>query len=163
MDLRRKQARCCAISLITAAPRTCFTDLLTISYSRSSGPGGQNVNKLSTKCTTRFALPSPTLIPPYILPALRSCPHYVASPPSVLLSSSVHRTQPQNLADCLRKLKLVLLDAAKRDLVGETSAEQKKKVQELAKKEKRRTEGQKKERKDVKSGRRTGKSSKDWD
>lgn len=112
-----------------------------------------------SKAIIRFPLPSTFFIPPYLVRHLRECPHYVANPPSLLISSSTHRTSHTNLSDCLHKLKSVLLDAARRDLVGETSATQKARVKGLAAKEKAKIVKVKKMRKDVKGGR--GKVS--WD
>jgi peptidyl-tRNA hydrolase ICT1 len=120
------------------------------------------VNKLSTKATIRLPLSrASAAIPPYALSNLRSSPHFVASPPALLLSASAHRTQPQNLQECLVKLKSAILAAAREGLVGETSGDQKKRVSELVRRDKKRTETVKKQRKDVKSGRRTGKGG--WD
>ncbi|GAA5964685.1 hypothetical protein JCM21900_000331 [Sporobolomyces salmonicolor] len=127
--------------------------LVEASFARSSGPGGQHVNRTMSKAILRLPLPSPTLLPPYLLPHLRRSPHYVASPSSLLVSASTHRSQPSNLAECYAKLKAAVLAAARTDLVGETSAEQKERVRGLAARDKRRTEKVKKERKDVKSGR----------
>ena len=47
-------------------PLTSPPDSLEITYSRSSGPGGQNVNKLSTKATTRLLLPRASYLPSYL-------------------------------------------------------------------------------------------------
>lgn len=112
-----------------------------------------------SKAIIRFPLPSAFFIPPYLVRHLRNTPHYAASPPSLLISASTHRTQHTNLSECFEKLKAVLLEAARRDLVGETSAEQKNRVKGLVAKEKAKIERVKKMRKDVKGGR--GKVS--WD
>src|SRR5690606_31957577 len=40
-----------------------FTKELELSASRSSGPGGQHVNKVSTKMTLRFDVPQSSLLP----------------------------------------------------------------------------------------------------
>lgn len=129
------------------------------------------MNKLSTKATVRLPLALTTAwYPLYAHPALRRSPHFTAaksatlssgSEGALLVSASEHRTQPQNLASALVKLKAALVGAAKVGLVGETSVEQKKRVQGLVARDKRRTEGIKRERKDVKSGRRAGKGG--WD
>lgn len=151
-----------------------------ISYSRSSGPGGQNVNKLSTKATVRLPLvATQPWYPAYAHKALARSPHFTnsssttlktqslssASPAgptgALLVSASEHRTQPQNLASALAKLKAALVSAARVRLVGETSAEQKDRVKGLVAKEKRKVENVKRQRKDVKSGRRTGRGG--WD
>ncbi|BGP16132.1 hypothetical protein JCM10213_006066 [Rhodosporidiobolus nylandii] len=125
--------------------------LVETSFSRSSGPGGQHVNRTFSKATVRLPLPSPTLVPPFAVPHLRRSPHFASS--ALLVSSSTHRTQQTNLAECFSKLKIAVLDAARQDLVGETSDEQKKRVKGLVAAEKKRTEKVKKLRKDVKSGR----------
>ncbi|GAA5989691.1 hypothetical protein JCM10908_000591 [Rhodotorula pacifica] len=134
-------------------------NLVETSFARSSGAGGQHVNRTMSKAIIRFPLPSSFFIPPYCVRHLRQTPHYAASPPSLLISASTHRTQHTNLAECFNKLKAVILDAAKRDLVGDTSAEQKNRVKALVAKEKAKMERVKKLRKDVKGGR--GKVS--WD
>lgn len=127
--------------------------LVETSFARSSGAGGQHVNRTMSKAIIRFPLPSAQFIPPYCVPRLRQSPHFAASPPSLLISASTHRTQHTNLTECLDKLKAVILDAARRDLVGDTTAEQKNRVKGLVAKEKAKMERVKKHRKDVKGGR----------
>lgn len=61
----------------------------------------------------------------------------------------------------MRKLHRAIVDAAKEGLVGETSEGQRQKVVGLERREKRKMEGVKKERKNVKSGRRASKGG--WD
>lgn len=119
---------------------------------------GQNVNKLSTKATVRLVIDSASWIPIYALRNLTHSSYHSSLPEptgSILLSSSAHRTQPQNLADALSKLHAIVVAAAKQGLVGETSEKQKQRVNELVKREKGRTMQVKKQRKDVKSGRRS--------
>ncbi|GAA5851091.1 hypothetical protein JCM8547_004130 [Rhodosporidiobolus lusitaniae] len=123
------------------------------SFSRSSGPGGQHVNRTFSKATVRLPLPSPSLLPSYVLPHLRRSPHFSPASSSLLVSSSTHRTQQTNLLECFDKLKAAVLDAARKDLVGETSEEQKKRVNNLVQRDKKRTEMEKKQRKGVKEGR----------
>ena len=45
---------------------------LQVSFSRSSGPGGQNVNKVATRVEVRFQLESADWIPPLIRSRLAS-------------------------------------------------------------------------------------------
>ncbi|GAA6011887.1 hypothetical protein JCM10207_003419 [Rhodosporidiobolus poonsookiae] len=125
--------------------------LVETSFSRSSGPGGQHVNRTFSKASLRLPLPSPTLIPPYVLPHLYRSPHFSSA--SLLVSSTTHRTQQTNLSECFDKVKAAILDAARRDLVGETSDEQRKRVKGLVEKEKRKVEKEKRQRKNVKEGR----------
>ncbi|CAE6466071.1 unnamed protein product [Rhizoctonia solani] len=75
-----------------------------IGYSRSSGPGGQHVNKTSTKATIRLSL-NCRWIPEWAKNDLRKhASFYVARNDSLQVSSDVHRSQSQNLAECLRKI-----------------------------------------------------------
>ncbi|CAE6479629.1 unnamed protein product [Rhizoctonia solani] len=75
-----------------------------IGYSRSSGPGGQHVNKTSTKATIRLSV-NCRWIPEWARNDLRKHPtFYVARNDSLQVSSDVHRSQSQNLTECLRKI-----------------------------------------------------------
>ncbi|CAE6473888.1 unnamed protein product [Rhizoctonia solani] len=75
-----------------------------IGYSRSSGPGGQHVNKTSTKATVRLPV-NCRWIPQWAKINLRKHPtFYVARSDSLQVSSDVHRSQSQNLTECLKKI-----------------------------------------------------------
>jgi peptidyl-tRNA hydrolase ICT1 len=79
-------------------------DCYELSYSRSSGPGGQNVNKLATKATVRFDLAkASTWLPGHVQRGLAVSSFYAHSTHSLVLSSMRHRTQPANARDCLEK------------------------------------------------------------
>ena len=66
-------------------------------------------------------------------------PHYLPSPPALLVSSQTSRSAPQNAQIALTLLHKTLLEAAKRPIQGETSAVQKERVKGLAAAEKART------------------------
>ncbi|SCZ98506.1 BZ3500_MvSof-1268-A1-R1_Chr3-1g05428 [Microbotryum saponariae] len=129
------------------------------SFSRSSGPGGQNVNKLSTKAHLRLCLsPPPPWLPPYLLPTLLDSPSYVSTSPSgLLLSSSNTRSQAQNVELGIKRIKELILEAARVGLKGDTSEEQQERVKALERRERSKMLKVKKQRKDVKGGRRTPK------
>ncbi|GAA6010699.1 hypothetical protein JCM11491_002902 [Sporobolomyces phaffii] len=135
------------------SPSSWPKHLYETTFARSSGPGGQHVNRTLSKAILRLSLPAPALLPAYLVPHLARSPHYAHSPPSLLIASSTSRSQSQNLDECFAKCKLAILAAARRDLVGETSTEQKDRVKGLVKKEKAKVEKMKKMRKDVKSSR----------
>ncbi|KAJ7082843.1 hypothetical protein B0H15DRAFT_912135 [Mycena belliarum] len=78
-----------------------------LSFSRSSGPGGQNVNKVNTKATLRCRIDEPW-IPLWAQPELKRSPYYVSSSQSIQITSTVHRSQSQNVDECLSKAGLSL-------------------------------------------------------
>jgi ribosome-associated protein len=83
------------------------------SFARSSGPGGQNVNKLNTKALLRW----PVLKSPSISEAVRSrllAKHRrrLTSDGDFLVSSQRFRDAGRNVADCLEKLRAMLAEAA---------------------------------------------------
>ncbi|CAE6414111.1 unnamed protein product [Rhizoctonia solani] len=83
-----------------------------IGYSKSSGPGGQHVNKTSTKATVRLPI-NCRWIPEWARNDLRKHPtFYVARNDSLQVSSDVHRSQSQNLTECLRKINSQIESAA---------------------------------------------------
>ncbi|KAF7312153.1 RF-PROK-I domain-containing protein [Mycena indigotica] len=105
---------------------------VTLSFSRSSGPGGQNVNKVNTKAMIRCSIDA-EWIPPWAKSFLERSPYYVVSSQSLQLTSSVFRSQSQNIDDCLSKLHALVLEASSADVKVETSAEQKNRVASLMK------------------------------
>ncbi|KAI9429546.1 hypothetical protein H4582DRAFT_2027599 [Lactarius indigo] len=98
-----------------------------ITFSRSSGPGGQNVNKVNTKATLRCALES-CWIPLWARDGIRESPYFVRSTCSILLTSMLHRSQAQNVDDCLSKLHALISSASSRPIQDEPSEEQRERV-----------------------------------
>ncbi|KAF8485732.1 hypothetical protein DFH94DRAFT_152833 [Russula ochroleuca] len=117
-----------------------------LAFSRSSGPGGQNVNKVNTKATLRCALDS-TWIPSWARDGLRESPFFVKSTHSILLTSTVHRSQAQNVDDCLSKLHALICSAASQQIKNDPSEEQRERVRELG----RRADAQRRLQKDKRS------------
>jgi peptidyl-tRNA hydrolase ICT1 len=78
---------------------------LTITFSRSSGAGGQNVNKVSTKVDIRFKVDSADWLPEHVrerLKAIKS--NKINNAGELVIQASVHRTQEQNLKDAMDRL-----------------------------------------------------------
>lgn len=80
-------------------------------FARSSGPGGQNVNKVNSKATLRW-----TPVPGQLSQAVwnrfrRMAPRYITSEGQVVIQSQEHRDQAQNIESCREKLRTLLLAA----------------------------------------------------
>ncbi len=82
-------------------------------YSRSGGPGGQNVNKVSSKATLRWRpAESPSLREPDRSRILAVLAKKLTVEGELLISSSKTRDQGRNVDDCLDRLRQLLLAAA---------------------------------------------------
>ena len=83
-------------------------------YSRSPGPGGQNVNKLNTKVTLRWHVDKCDALPNDLKQRLKQ--RYARrfnKEGMLLVTSHRFRDQGRNVADCLTKLKELILSVAK--------------------------------------------------
>lgn len=91
-------------------PETC----LRLSPSRSSGPGGQNVNKLNTRITLVFDLPNcPTLTDEQKQRLLKKLSTYADKEGCLHISSQRHRSQYANRLDATERLTSLVAQAIK--------------------------------------------------
>ena len=82
-------------------------------YSRSGGPGGQNVNKVASKAQLRWNLAETPSLPPEIKSRLMALfPSRITIEGEFLIDSSRYRDQERNREDCLMKLAAMLRQAA---------------------------------------------------
>jgi ribosome-associated protein len=81
-------------------------------YSRSPGPGGQNVNKVNTKATLNWDYRStPHLSEPIKARLATIAKNRINRDGNLVISSHRFRDQNQNVADCLAKLRELILKA----------------------------------------------------
>lgn len=82
-------------------------------FARSSGPGGQNVNKLNTKATLRWSVQqSPSLPEAVRKRLLKRYSRRVTAGGELLVTSQRFRDAGRNVADCLEKLRAMLAEVA---------------------------------------------------
>ncbi len=82
-------------------------------FARAGGPGGQRVNKTSTKAVLRWNMAASSSAPEDVKARLRARhPRRVTADGCVVISSSRFRDQGRNVADCLEKLRAALAEAS---------------------------------------------------
>ena len=80
-------------------------------YVRSSGPGGQNVNKVATKAVLRWPVTvSPSLPEPVRDRFLERHGNRVNAEGELVLSCDSHRSQTRNAEACLERLRELILE-----------------------------------------------------
>ena len=87
-------------------------DELEWKFIRASGPGGQNVNKVSSAVQLRFLLPVNSSIPVAARNRLRAqAGQKILDDGTILISARGERSQEQNRRDALEKLSLLIQNA----------------------------------------------------
>ncbi|XP_044034691.1 peptidyl-tRNA hydrolase ICT1, mitochondrial [Siniperca chuatsi] len=90
-------------------------DRLTVSYSRSSGPGGQHVNKVSTKAEVRFHVQTADWIPEGVRQKVfEKNKNRINKSGELLVTSELSRSQQRNLSDCIRKISAIIAEASEK-------------------------------------------------
>ena len=135
-------------------------DVLTVQYSRSSGPGGQHANKVSSQAEVRFSISSAVWLTERTRLRLRTLAReqgHINKRDEVVIVSSRTRSQHKNLEDAISRVHALCTEASRLPRVA-TEA-QKKKVAILQRAHDERRLKEKKRRKDNKRERRPSK----WD
>jgi ribosome-associated protein len=85
----------------------------TFTFVRSSGPGGQNVNKLNTKAVLRWPVAASESLPPAVKERfVKKFHRRVTGDGELVMTSQRFRDQGRNVADCLEKLRAMLAEVA---------------------------------------------------
>lgn len=79
-------------------------------FARSGGPGGQNVNKVNSKVTLHWNVASSSRLPADLRDRFLATYHRrITVDGDVVIQSQRYRDQPRNRADCLEKLRQMIL------------------------------------------------------
>jgi ribosome-associated protein len=80
-------------------------------YSRSGGPGGQNVNKVSTRCQMRIAIGAIPIHSEARDRLREAAGRYLTTADELVIDSESERSQSGNRAGCLAKLRELIVRA----------------------------------------------------
>jgi ribosome-associated protein len=87
---------------------------LAFHFARSSGPGGQNVNKVESKAVLRWDVGASRALPAAVLARFRSrFARRITTDGVLVLASQRHRARERNVAECLAKLGAMLAEVEK--------------------------------------------------
>ncbi len=83
------------------------------SFARSGGPGGQNVNKVNSKAVLRWDVTASQALPTGVRQRFLAKYHNRVTGDGVLvLQSQRYRDQSRNVADCMERLREMILQIA---------------------------------------------------
>ncbi|KAM2301570.1 hypothetical protein FF1_032303 [Malus domestica] len=120
-----------ALSADKHPPPKITLDHVTVSFARSGGPGGQNVNKVNSKVDMRFNVEKAYWLSEWVRERiLQMEKNRINKDGELVISSTKTRTQKGNIEDALEKFQAII-DAASY-VPPPPSEEQKKKIAKMA-------------------------------
>jgi ribosome-associated protein len=100
---------------------------------RSQGAGGQNVNKVSSAIHLQFDIAASSLPPFYKEELLKLRDHRIADDGVITIKAQQHRSQEQNRADALERLRVLIQSVAiprkKRKLTKPTKSSKNRRIE----------------------------------
>jgi ribosome-associated protein len=91
---------------------------ISFTFSRSGGPGGQNVNKVNSKAIMRWSIANTQHVPAEIVSRfMDKFGSRVTVEGDLVLTSQRYRDQPSNVSDCLEKLQEMLGSVLERPII----------------------------------------------
>ncbi|HEY9758353.1 MAG TPA: alternative ribosome rescue aminoacyl-tRNA hydrolase ArfB [Oculatellaceae cyanobacterium] len=105
-----------ALIVSASAPRVVIPlSEFEFSFSRSGGPGGQNVNKVNSKAVMRWAITSSQNLPEDIRNRfLAKFASRITTDGELIITSQRYRDQPSNVDDCLQKVQNMVAEVLHR-------------------------------------------------
>ncbi|CAI6338963.1 unnamed protein product [Periconia digitata] len=126
-----------------------------LTFSRSSGPGGQNVNKVNSKATLKLPLDALLHhIPSPLHAHIRASRYVTLKSNAFVIHADDSRKQSDNAHSCYKRLLEEVRDAGRNAIPGQTSAAQAQRVKHLQKSDNERRLKSKKHHSAKKSSRR---------
>ncbi len=106
-----------------------------LTFARSSGPGGQNVNKVNSKVILHWPVADSSSLPPEVRRRfLARHRNRINKQGELVLHSQRHRDQQQNVSECLNLVRSLVLEVAsppkKRFATQPTRASQRRRVED---------------------------------
>ena len=86
---------------------------VTFQFSRSGGPGGQNVNKVSSRVQLRWNVENTEALTDEVRERLKQrARRRINAEGELIITSQRFRDQPKNIEDCIKKLRELVQEAA---------------------------------------------------
>lgn len=99
--------------MIQVTPHICIDESeFELEFIRSSGPGGQNVNKVSTAVQLKFNINSSTLNPKIRQRLIKLAGRKVTKDNIIVIEASAYRSQEKNRSDAISRLIALVQQAA---------------------------------------------------
>ncbi|MFO1064688.1 MAG: alternative ribosome rescue aminoacyl-tRNA hydrolase ArfB [Pirellulales bacterium] len=82
-----------------------------MTYARSGGPGGQNVNKVNSKAVLRWKIPEDFLPPAPLNRFRKAAARFLTVDGDIVIQSDEYRDQARNAERCRDKLRILIVEA----------------------------------------------------